>query len=62
MEMLQSFFDRILPKDPGKRDITIVLLIVVPLIVAGFTYAVLEGGFAEPLPTPTPTVVSTPVN
>ncbi len=61
MDAVQSFFDRLLPKDQGKRDIVILLLIVVPLVVAGFTYAVLEGGFAEPRLPATPTVVSTPI-
>ncbi|HVL23887.1 MAG TPA: hypothetical protein VM450_07370 [Thermomicrobiales bacterium] len=66
MDMLQSFVDKFLPKDQGKRELAIVAWLVVPLIVVGFAWAVYEGGFAEPIPpaTPTasPTVVSTPAN
>lgn len=47
------------PKDQGKRDLWLVGLLTVPLIVIGFVWAVLAGGFAEPQPTPTP--ASTPV-
>lgn len=53
------FMDRFLPKDQGKRDLLTVFLISVPLMAAGFIWAVLEGGFAEP-PPPAATPVSTP--
>jgi hypothetical protein len=64
MKMVQSFLDTFLPKDQGKRELAILAWIVVPLIVVGFAWAVYEGGFAEPQPTPTatPTVISTPAN
>lgn len=50
--------DKLLPRDQGKRDLVIVALISVPLMVAGFVWAMIEGGFAEPPPVATP--VSTP--
>ena len=60
LQSVQSFFDRILPREQGKRDLAILLLIVVPLIVIGFTWAVLNGGYAEPITPATPTVIATP--
>jgi hypothetical protein len=63
MDKLQPLFDRMLPKEQGKRDLAILAWIIVPLIVVSFAWAVYEGGFAEPQPTPaTPTVVATPTN
>jgi hypothetical protein len=60
LQSVQSFFDRILPREQGKRDLAILLLIVVPLIVIGFTWAELNGGYAEPIPPATPSVIATP--
>jgi hypothetical protein len=40
--------DKILPQDQGKRDILIVVLIAVPLMVAGFVWAIIDGGYTEP--------------
>ena len=53
-------------KTQGKHEIVIVLLLAVPLMVAGVVWAILEGGYAEPLEpvtpvaTPAPTTTSTP--
>lgn len=41
--------DKILPKDQGKHDILIVILLAVPLMVAGFVWAVIDGGYADPV-------------
>ena len=61
LQPVQSFLDRILPREQGKRDLVILLLIVVPLAVAGVVWALLAGGFAEPrLPVATPTIIATP--
>ncbi len=51
--MLDKLFNQ-----QGKHDIVIILLIVVPLMIGGVVWAVLEGGYAEPLPPVTP--VATP--
>lgn len=40
--------DKILPKDQGKHDILIVVLIAVPLMVAGFVWAMIDGGYTDP--------------
>ena len=45
-------------KTQGKHEIVIVLLIAVPLMIGGVVWAILEGGYAEPLPEVTP--VSSP--
>jgi hypothetical protein len=60
-----QLFDTILPKDPGKRDLVILALIVVPLMVVGVIWGVLgdfDGGSPNATPVPTPFVVqdSTP--
>ena len=49
-------FDTLLPKDPGKRDLTILALIVVPLMVAGVIWGIIgdfddAGSIATPVPT-----------
>jgi hypothetical protein len=46
-----------LPRDPGKRDLVILALIVVPLMVAGVIWGIL-GDFGEPESVATP--VATP--
>lgn len=46
-----------LPRDPGKRDLVILALIVVPLMVAGVIWGML-GDFGEPESIATP--VATP--
>ena len=46
-----------LPRDPGKRDLVILALIVVPLMVAGVIWGIL-GDFGESESTATP--VATP--
>jgi nitrogen fixation-related uncharacterized protein len=56
--------DKILPKDQGKHDILIVVLIAAPLMVAGFVWAMISGGYTEPdepsnvisIPAPSPAV------
>lgn len=58
-------FDNLLPKDPGKRDLAILALIVVPLMVAGVIWGILgdfddSGSVATPVPSPTVEVDSTP--
>lgn len=50
--------EKFLPKNPGKHDIFIVLAIVVPLVIGGVVWAILEGGYAEPIPPVTP--IATP--
>lgn len=40
--------DKFLPKDQGKHDILIVVLIAVPLMVAGFVWAIIDGGYSDP--------------
>jgi hypothetical protein len=50
--------EKYLPKNPGKHDILIVLAIVVPLVIGGVVWAILEGGYAEPVPPVTP--IATP--
>ena len=66
--------DKILPKDQGKHDILIVVLIAVPLIVAGFVWAVIDGGYSDPAepvnvisvpassPVASPTIVTIPAS
>lgn len=66
--------DKFLPGSQGKRDILILVLIAVPLILAGFVWAMLEGGYAEPVvpatpisspapsPAASPTFIATPGN
>lgn len=39
--------DKFLPKDQGKHDILIVVLIAVPLMVAGFVWAIIDGGYSD---------------
>jgi hypothetical protein len=51
--------DKIL-KTQGKHEIVIVLLIAVPLMIGGVVWAILEGGYAEPLALVTP--VATPAS
>jgi len=58
-------FDNLLPKDPGKRDLTILALIVVPLMVAGVIWGILgnfddSGSVATPVPSPNVQTESTP--
>lgn len=58
-------FDNFLPKDPGKRDLAILALIVVPLMVVGVVWGILGDFAGDPpsaTPVPTPAVVedSTP--
>lgn len=50
--------EKYLPTSPGKHDILIVLAIVVPLVIGGVVWAILDGGYAEPIPPVTP--VATP--
>lgn len=51
-------FDKFLPKDPGKRDLVILALIVVPLMAIGVIWGILgdfDGGsqsVATPVATP----------
>ena len=58
-------FDTLLPRDPKKRDMTILALIVIPLMVAGVVWGIL-GDFdssesvATPVPSPSVTVELTP--
>jgi hypothetical protein len=65
MEETPDLFDNLLPKDPKKRDMTILALIVIPLMVAGVIWGIL-GDFdtsesvATPVPSPSVTVESTP--
>jgi hypothetical protein len=47
-------------KTQGKHEIVIVILIAVPLMVAGVVWAILEGGYAEPLPPVTPVATPAP--
>jgi hypothetical protein len=58
-------FENLLPKDPGKRDLTILALIVVPLMVVGVIWGILgefddSGSVATPVPSPSVEVESTP--
>jgi hypothetical protein len=58
-------FDNLLPKDPGKRDLMILALIVVPLMVVGVIWGILgdfDDGSPAATPVPTPAIVegSTP--
>jgi len=48
----------------GKHEVVIVLLIVVPLMVIGVVWAIMEGGYAIPIEplTPAASPVSTPVS
>lgn len=53
-------FDNFLPKDPGKRDLAILALIVVPLMVIGVIWGILgdfDGGSPSATPVPTPPLV-----
>jgi hypothetical protein len=60
-----GLFENFLPKDPGKRDLVILALIVVPLMVGGVIWGIL-GNFddqsSEATPVATPPLVqeSTP--
>jgi hypothetical protein len=49
--------DTLLPRDPGKRDLVILALIVVPLVIAGVIWGILVD-FGEPESVATP--VATP--
>lgn len=49
--------ENLLPRDPGKRDLVILALIVVPLVIAGVIWGIL-GDFGETESTATP--VATP--
>lgn len=53
-----ALLENLLPRDPGKRDLVILALIVVPLIVAGVIWGIL-GDFGEPesVATPVPGMV-----
>jgi hypothetical protein len=58
-------FENLLPKDPGKRDMTILALIVVPLMVVGVIWGFLgefddSGSVATPVPSPSVEAESTP--
>jgi hypothetical protein len=47
-------------KTQGKHEIVIVLLIAVPLMVAGVVWAIIEGGYAEPLAPVSPVATPAP--
>lgn len=48
-----ALLENLLPRDPGKRDLVILALIIVPLIVAGVIWGIL-GNFGETESTATP--------
>jgi len=55
-----SWLDQYLPRDPGKRDLVILVLIAVPLIILGVIWGALDGTPASihfpatPIASPTP--------
>ena len=62
-----QLFDNLLPKDPGKRDLVILALIVVPLMIVGVIWGILgnfDGGSPSATPVPTMPIVqdSTPAS
>ncbi len=48
-----ALLENLLPRDPGKRDLVILALIIVPLVVAGVIWGIL-GDFGETESTATP--------
>lgn len=48
-----ALLESMLPRDPGKRDLVILALIIVPLVVAGVIWGIL-GNFGETESTATP--------
>lgn len=54
-----SFLERVLPKSQGARDILLLVVLVVPLSIAGIIWGIL-GDFSEPREPVTPTPVATP--
>lgn len=49
-------------KTQGKHEIVIVLLLAVPLMIGGVVWAIIEGGYAEPLPPVTPVATPAPTD
>lgn len=54
-----SFLERFLPKSQGARDFLLLVVLVVPLSIAGIVWGIL-GDFSELREPVTPTPVSTP--
>lgn len=51
--------DKILPKSQGARDILLLVVLIVPLAIAGVIWGIL-GDFSEPREPITPTPITTP--
>lgn len=51
--------DKILPKSQGARDILLLVVLVVPLAIAGVIWGIM-GDFTEPREPVTPTPIATP--
>lgn len=51
--------DKFLPKSQGARDILLLVVLVVPLAIAGVIWGIL-GDFTEPREPITPTPIATP--